>query len=96
MSDENEATVTALYEKLQRAVEIGKTVFKILVRRAAELRQIAGARNPVVAAGVDDEAVKVSPGELLAENRQRRQVKIHRDAMHEQERQIALPILWRE
>jgi len=49
-----------------------------------------------MAAGLDDEAVMASFGERLAESRQRRRAKIHRDSVHEQQREIGLALARRK
>ena len=92
MADQNEAPVASRDQALQRAVEILGAVFKSLVSCAAKLRQIAGPRNPIMTARVDDERVIAMFGESLSEGRQRRQIKIHCHAVHEQERKIRLKI----
>ena len=90
MADQNEAAIALLPQKFQSRVEIRQAVLKNFVSRSAEFGQIARAGNPVVAAGIDDKAMKATLRKLLPENRQRRQIEIHRDAVHEQQRKIGV------
>jgi len=83
-------------EKLDRAVEIGDAIVEILISRAAELGQIPRPRDPIMAARVDDEAVMPMFAQLLAEVKQRRQVKIHRHAVDEDQRSIRFLIRRRQ
>src|SRR5262245_18331760 len=83
MANENETPITLSLEKLKCTVEIGDAVCKFFMRRAAEFRQITRARNPVMTARVDDEAVMAARGQFLAKGKQRREVKVHGHAVNQ-------------
>ena len=88
VADQNKPTIVPLLQVLKRPIEIGQTVSKVFVGGATEFSEISGPRNPVVAARVDDEAVKTAAGEFVAQREKRRQVEIHRDAVHEEQGEI--------
>ena len=67
---------------------VRQAILEKLVSRSAKLSEIARAGDPVVAASVDDQAMKATRRKFLPENRERRQIEIHRDAVHEQQRKI--------
>ena len=81
---------------IQRAVEVLGAVFEGFISRAAELGEIAGARNPIMAARVDDETVIAAVRQSLSDRRQRRQIEIHRHAVDEQEREVRFALGRRE
>src|SRR5688572_3995319 len=95
MADEDETLVALFVEFVERAIVIFFAVLELFVGRAAEIEEVAaGAVDPIVTASVDDEAMITLFGEGLSESRQRRQIKIHRDAVHEQQSEIG-PLLAR-
>ena len=77
-----------LLEKVDGCVEIGDAVLEILIRCAAEFLQISRARDPIMPARVDDKTMITALCQCLAEVEQRRQIKIHRHAMDENQAEI--------
>ena len=67
VADENEPPVVVLFQEFDCAVKIGNAVIKVFIGGAAELGQVSRARNPIMAARVDDEAVMAALAEFLAE-----------------------------
>ena len=55
MADQDEAFVALLAQTFQGAVAVLGAVLELFIGRAAEVGEIAGAVDPVVAASVDDE-----------------------------------------
>ena len=49
-----------------------------------------------MAARVDDETMMAARRQLLAKGKQRRQIKIHRHAVDENQRRVGLLVRWRE
>ncbi len=96
VADQNKAPIALPFEKINRTVEVRETVFEIFVSRTAEFRQISRPRNPIMAAGVDDEAVMPTFAQLLAEGKQWRQVKIHRHTMNQDQRGVRFFVSRRE
>ena len=97
MADEDEAPVAEIAEAFQRSVDVFGAVLELFVSRAAEIEEIgAGAVDPVVTAGVDDKTMSALLRERLSESGQRRQIKIHGDAMHEQQSKIGVAMARRE
>ncbi len=97
MADEDEALVALIAEYVQRAIVVFFAVLELFVGRAAEVKEVAaGAVDPIVTAGIDDEAMITLFREGLTESRQRRQIKIHRHAVHEQQSEIGLALARRK
>src|SRR5688572_16852734 len=95
MADEDETLVALLVEYVERTIVVFFAILELFVGRAAEIEEVAaGAVDPIVTAGIDDEAMITLFREGLSESRQRRQIKIHRDAVHEQQSQVG-PLLAR-
>lgn len=88
MTDENEAAIMPVLEKVDGAIEVGDAILQHLVRRAAELGEIAGAGDPVMAAGIDNKTVMAAFGQFLAECEHRRQVEVHRHAVDQNQREV--------
>ena len=79
-------------EKFDGTVEILDAVVEILIGGAAEFGQIAGTRDPVMAARIDDKTVVATSSQFLAKVKQRRQVEVHGYAMDQNERDVRFVI----
>src|SRR5262245_1861799 len=74
MTEQNKAPIMMPLEKFDGTVEILDAVVEILIGGAAEFGQIAGTRDPVMAARIDDKTVVATSSQFLAKVKQRRQV----------------------
>ncbi len=84
MADEDETLVALFVEFVERAIVIFFAVLELFVGRAAEVKEVAaGTVDPIVTAGIDDEAMITLFREGLTESRQGRQIKVHRHAVYE-------------
>src|ERR1051325_8109603 len=88
MADQDNRVISPAIEIIHGGIQISEAVFQTFVSGTAELREVSGAADPVMPARVDDETMGAAFGKLLSEGNEGRQVKIHRNAMHEKQREI--------